>query len=38
MRCGCMKFRLRTGIAGLLVDMKRCGMCNDSRCVMCDMQ
>ena len=27
---------LRTGTAGLLVDKKRCGMCKDSRCVMCD--
>ena len=27
---------LRTGRAGLLVDKKRCGMCKDSRCMMCD--
>ena len=31
-----LRFRLRTGTAGLLVDKKRCGMCKDSRCVMCD--
>ena len=31
-----LRFRLRTGTAGLLVDNKRCGMCKDSRCVMCD--
>ena len=31
-----LRFRLRTGTAGLLVDKKRCGMHKDSRCVMCD--
>ena len=31
-----LRFRLRTGSAGLLVDKKRCGMCEDMRCVLCD--
>jgi len=31
-----LRFRLRTGSAGLLEDKKRCKMCTDDRCVLCD--
>ncbi len=31
-----LRFRLRTGSAGLLQDKKRCRMCEDRRCVLCD--
>ena len=31
-----LRFRLRTGSAGLFEDKKRCRMCTDDRCVLCD--
>ena len=30
------RFRMRSGTAGLFADKKRCGLCEDDRCVMCD--
>ena len=31
-----LRFRLRTGSAGLFEDKKRCRMCDDERCVLCN--
>ena len=31
-----LRFRLRTGSAGLFEDKKRCRMCTEDRCVLCD--
>ena len=31
-----LRFRLRTGSAGLFEDKKRCRMCEDERCVLCN--
>ena len=33
MRCW---FRMRSGTAGLFADKKRCGLCGEDRCVLCD--
>ncbi len=32
------RFRLRTVSAGLLTDKKRCRLCEDGRCVLCDRE
>ena len=29
-------FRMRSGTAGLFADKKRCGLCEEDRCVLCD--
>ena len=31
-----LKFRLRSGYAGLFEDKKRCGMVEEDRCVLCN--
>ena len=29
-------FRMRTNTAGLMADKKRCGLCEEGRCLLCD--
>ena len=31
-------FRMRSGTAGLFADKKRCGLCEEDRCVLCDRE